>query len=357
MDGSGAPEAPGLLGLIERSRWQRLQQQLARVLGVLLRTVSPAHQLLVDPSWPPGLEPERTVRLLQIGEELDELLPAANLPYDSSHTTTTLGITYAVAPIRLRPRDVVAYCVLGPMVVGPRETEHAFRQRVGAHALDADLLWPVILSLKACTFTGIHAALSLVEEMGSSLVQWAYQSSEMPVVAQPQTMVQDEQGDSRRRLEEALRFLLEAATVMTEAEGGSVMLYDAAHGDFQMKAAQGLSDEVFAHAHCQPGEGLAGLAVEQRRILLVDERTTDNRIRRWMRRPEIVSSLVAPLAPDSGQQAIAVLSLRTTNPQKCFTPEHLELLRRLVVFSERALRGLWKTCGAERLGPLPPKNP
>ena len=67
-------QAPlSLAHFVEPSRWQRLQDHFACVLGVPIRTVSPHHELLVNPSWPAGLHPERIVQLLHVGDELEEL--------------------------------------------------------------------------------------------------------------------------------------------------------------------------------------------------------------------------------------------------------------------------------------------
>lgn len=310
---------PALLDLVEPRRWQRLQDHFAGVLGIAIRTVTPAHELLVAPSWPATLSADQVVSALKVGEELERLLPARDLPHESSSLTTRLGVTYASVPIRVTDAEVLAYFVVGPMIVGPREDELQFRQRVGAMGLDAPTLWALLLSLKLYTFSGIRSVLSLMEDVGTSLAQLASQAKRLPAV---------------------FPALLEAAILATRAEGGSVMLYDARREALQITVAHGLSDDVVVGTRLTRGEGIAGLAAEKRAILLVDAQTADPGVRQRMHRSHLTSSLVAALPVDAAQEPLGVLNLRTTNPQRPFSVEHVELLRRLLDIAGAALGSL-----------------
>lgn len=338
MDDRGHEESVALLDLVEPSRWQRLQDHLSRVLGVPIRTITASRTLLVNPSWPSGLDVERVIAELAVGDEIELLLPSAQLPRDTSSLTTPLGITYAAIPIRVVPEHIVAYFLVGPMMVGQREDELQFSQRVSALGLAASVLWPLILSLKLYTFVGIRSALNLMEEVSSSVVQLAYQAKQLAAILPATSQV--DQAVIAYQTDRVLHALLEAATLATKAEGGSVMVYDPRSDAMQIQVAQGLSDGVIVNTRVRRGEGLAGLAVSERAVLLIDEQTANHHIKSRMHRHELVSSLVAPLIPDPTQEPVGVLSLRTTNPSQRFTPEHAELLRRLLDLGSAALGSL-----------------
>ena len=335
MDGPNPAEPLSLTELVEPSRWQRLQDHFASVLGILIRTISPTHTLLVNPSWPSGLPIEPMIALLKIGEELDHLVPLHELPLDISSLTTSLGMTYAVVPLRATAEQLIAYFVIGPMIVGPREDELQFQQRVEAMGLEARALWPVLLSLKLYTFTSIRSALHLIEEVGTSVVQLAYQVKRLSTIMPEASRV--DQAVVTYHRDRVLQALLDAATLATKADGGSVMVYDAEREALHITAAHGLSNTVVAQTRLKRGDGLAGLAVTEKSILVVDAQTTDDHLKARMHRPELVSSLVAPVMLDSAQEPIGVLNLRTTTPQKHFTREHVELLRRLLDLARTAL--------------------
>ena len=328
MDSLRATASLLLTELVESSRWQRLQDHFSGVLGIPLRTVSPSHDLLVTPSWPAGMDVERVIGLLHIGEELGSLVPSSEPPRDLTSLTTDLGVTYAAVPIHTTAEHIVAYVVVGPMVVGPREDEEGFRARVSARGLDAQALWSLILSLKLYTFVGIRSALTLMEEVGTAIVQLSYQARHLESILPTSNRV--DQAVVAYHVDRILHSLLDAATLVTKADGGSVMLMDPRTKTLQVKAAQGLSDAVIQQTRVRSGEGLAGLALERKTILLLDRETTDADLTLRMKRPELISSLIAPLIPDVNQQPIGVLSLRTAHPSHRFTPEHIEVLRRLL---------------------------
>jgi len=140
--------------------------------------------------------------------------------------------------------------------------------------------------------------------------------------------------------ERVLRSLLEAATLATRAEGGSVLVYDSRTDTFKIQTAQGLSEAVMAGTRLKRGEGLAGLAASERSILIVDADTSEPRLRERMHRQELASSLIAPLVLEADREPLGILSLRTTNAQRRFTPDHVELIRRLLDLAAVALKSL-----------------
>lgn len=336
MDGAAADVT--FRQLVEPERWQRLQDHFARVLGISLRTVTPSHELLATPSWPPGLDPDTTVELLKVGEELESLLSLGRPPQYTSSYTTTLGVTFAAVPVRATADQIVAYIVIGPVVVGPREDEVQFHRRIRSLGFDSRPLWPLLLALKLYTFAGIRSALNLIEEVGTSIVQLAYQVSQFSTLLPASAKV--DQAVYTFHTDRIFHSLLEAATLATRADGGSVMLYDAGRETLHMKAALGLNDSIVAVTRQKKGEGIAGLAAEQKEILMIDGEVRDERVRNRMKRPELTSSLVAPLIPEFSQEPIGVLNLRTANPQRHFTEEHVELLRRLLDLACIALSNL-----------------
>jgi len=338
MGGREKEECLTLLESIEPDRWQRLQEHLTGVLGVPLRTVSPSHDLLVAPSWPTGLSPEIVIDLLKVGEELDALLPHDHLPLDTSSLTTLLGVTYAVVPIHRNIEEIAAYFVVGPMIVGPRENEMQFRERVSAQHLDPQALWPVLVSLKLFTFVGIRSVLNLVEDVGTSLMQLAAEAKQMSVEIPVLRLAPQPVEYYTQRVFQAL---LEAATRATHADGGSVMSYDADGQTLMIQAAQGLEREIVQNTRLHSGEGIASLAAQRQSILLIDEQIQDEEIRNRMQHPEIYSSLIAPLITQAnGRKPIGVLNLRSQDSKRRFTQEDIPLLRSLLDLASTALNGL-----------------
>jgi len=339
MDRLGDRESAILLELIESVRWQRLQDHFSTVLGVTIRTVNLARELLVAPSWPSSLASDRVIQLLNLGEELDGLIPQEAPPATASTVTTPLGLTYALVPIRITEDQTVAYFVIGPVIVGPREEEAEFRQRVALLGMDAQLLWPVIVSLKLYTFASMRSVLRLLEEVGTSLAQLAHQSRRLGTILSSQGKIADH-AITMYHADRVLQTLLETASIATKAEGGSVMVYDARQQALQIKTARGLSEEIVEKTSIPRGEGLAGLAVLRQAILLLDARTQDESVKQRMQREDVVSAVVAPIIPEAAHEPMGVLNLRTSNPQRQFTDKDIELLKRLLHLASIALTAI-----------------
>lgn len=338
----GRPAArSGLLDLVEPARWQRLQDYFANVLGLPIRTLDRSHRLLVSPSWPQHLDRDEIVRILQVGDELGSLLPPLDPPRETASVTTRLGVTYAAVPIITQ--QVLGYIVLGPMMVGRREDEVHFRQRMQTMGLSAERVWPAILSLKHYTFAGIHSVLSLMEAVADSLVQLAEQtksSAASSSIATPRTLSPQL---AARYTDRVFASLLSAATLATKADGGSVMARDPQTGALRISLAQGLPEHIVKSTTVERGQGLAGLAAESRRILIIDEQTDETALRSRMNRPDVVSSVIAPVDAGGNEAAgapVGILNLRTGNPERRFTREHVEVLRNLLDLASLALANL-----------------
>lgn len=338
MTGRPATDPPSLLDLVDAPRWQRLQDHFAGVLGIPIRTVSLSRDLLIAPSWPSNLSPERVIDLLGVGDELERLLPDGEPLRDTATMTTPLGVTYAAVPIFAASDAPVASFIAGPMVVGQREDELGFRNRISAMERDPQPLWILLLSLKLYTFSGIRSVLGLMQEVGRSIAEFAYQAKQLSAIL-----------PAIRRVDEAvtvydtdrvLQSLLETAVWATRADGGSVMLQEPGDGALRIHVAHGLPQAVPAGSRVKRGEGLAGLAMARRSVLLADEQTSDPELRQRMARPELVSSLIVPLCLEPGGEPLGVLNLRTANPQRRFTQEHVELIQRLLSLAAVALKSL-----------------
>lgn len=299
---------PSLTAFVEPTRWQRIQDHLARVLNIPIRTVGLSRELLVPASWPASLTHDHAISLLNAGDELEQLIPANQPPQDCASITTRLGATYTVVPIRPCADFIAAYVVIGPVVVGVREDELNFRQRVHAMGLDASSLWPVMLSLKLFSFSSLQAILSLIEEVGTQIAENAWQVHALSLS----------------------QALLDAAIAATRADGGSIMHVDDSGEHLEISAAYGLPEEVLGISRVPRRETLAGFAVEEGRPLIIDDTTTDSRLRSRMRQQKTISSILFPLIKNGGLRPTAVLNLRSVTEGKRFSQEDVNLLSRLL---------------------------
>lgn len=296
---------------IERGRpqaaWQRLQDQLAAALGLPLRMVDASRQLLTSPSWPVALDADRVIQALHVGEELEGLLPSEGLPTHAVICQTVWGATYAAIPWGRHPGGPRAFLVLGPLLVGPAAE-------------------PSLRALKTLSHAGVSSLSALLEELGRT----------QPDVWNDTLQALNHTPASPRAA--IAQSILDAALAAVPADGGSVMCYDDQSEHFEICAAAGLRESwAIAAARRRLGEGIVGLAALERAVLLVDDQNDDPRIRERMARPDVVSSIVAPVSLGAEQPVLGVLNLRSQNPLRRFTKDHVAIIRKLLPLAAHAL--------------------
>jgi hypothetical protein len=336
MDAEGRVPVVTLPELVAPDQWQRLQDHFADVLGIGLRTCTADRRLIVNPSWPVGLDIQKLTAVFKLGEELDELLPHGQPPTETTTILRPSGISFSVCPLRASPARVAAYFAGGPIVLGRRETADQLRQRAQMAGTDPSVLWPLMLTIKLYSFGAMRSVLQLLEQVGTTLLQLADEAHRQRPAA-PTDMDRTAAAYYTDRVSQSL---LEAATAVTGAEGGSVMLFDRARGVLQIRAAQGLPADIIRRTEVPPGEGIAGLAMVRGQVLLVDRDTSDPRLAPLLTRTELVSSLVAPLIAATEKAPVGVLNLRSSDPERRFTTEHIHVLQRLLELAGLALGSL-----------------
>ncbi len=323
--------------LVEPARWQRLQDHFANVLGLGLRTVTARRHLWSSPSWPAGLDSPRLIEALKLGDEIEVLLPDDAPLSDPTTITTPLGLSFAAIPLRATAQQLLGYVVVGPVVLGKREEPEQFRERALSLGVSVDSAWSLLLTIKVCTFLNFRSVLQLLEEVTGIWLELAQQTRRLQAL-----LVQTPPADPatlQRYTERLLQSLLEAATSATEAEGGSVMLYEPSRDVFRIAAAQGLDAHIVSTS-ITPQESLAGLAIRTRTVLLVDDRVQDAQVKRRMHRRNIASSMVAPLISETTAEPVGVLSVRTSQTAQRFTREDVELLTKFATLAQTALSSL-----------------
>ena len=316
-------------------RWQQLQAHFCQVLGLTLRTLSPDRKLIGEPNWPAGLDPQEVTERFGLGEELEELLPTDTLLKQTAVISRPLGVSFAAIPLRSAADRILAYLIVGPVVLGTRERIETFQARIEAIGLDPEPIYAILLAVKLYSYSSFKSVLSFLEETGNTLLELALQSKEikatLPEAAKVDHWVQ------RHYSQRLCHSLLEVAATATKAEGGSVMLFDAASRSYRIAAAQGLNDEIARNTRVLQGEGIAGLAAQRGQMLLVDEGTNDPELKARMRRPSLTSSLVAPLTLSlSEEPALGILNLRTTRTDACFTQEDANFVAKLMELAQSA---------------------
>ena len=111
-------------------------------------------------------------------------------------------------------------------------------------------------------------------------------------------------------LEELLQLIVDSAVkTIGAADGGMIYLLDDATGELLPRASSGKAAGVIGKARMQIGKGIAGLALEQGKVINVPEVDADPRFIAWEDTHGFKSLLVAPLLADG--RRIGTISIQS----------------------------------------------
>lgn len=110
--------------------------------------------------------------------------------------------------------------------------------------------------------------------------------------------------------------LLDVAFDVCQADIGSVMFLDDARKNLTIRISRGIPEEITKSARVKLGEGISGLVAKEGRSYLIDDNIKDNRIRPYLNRPHISSSMVLPIKLENRVVGVMNLGTLKTSPVK-----------------------------------------
>jgi diguanylate cyclase (GGDEF)-like protein len=121
--------------------------------------------------------------------------------------------------------------------------------------------------------------------------------------------------------------MLEIALGVTGADGGSLMLLDAARGELSIRVASGVEPELWPKIRVKLGEGVAGRAAAEARPIKVRGRAGRDQFRLSRERGDLASALCVPLVHEG--RVLGVLNLHHTAREDAFDDDDLAFAEQL----------------------------
>jgi len=315
-------EALSFADLVDIKKWQKIQDNFSAVTGVGVYTVDSHGKFLTEPSEQPRLCVELTKSPLIQKKFCELCLPTflggegivdKNLSFEC-----VAGLRNFVAPLQVNGQ-ALAYIILGPVNLVILRPKEYYRKAAEELNIDLDALWDMVLEIKILSF---HAAQSLVEffkDVCEYTLKLSYQSK-----AGEKGMLFD-----LSKINRVLEILLDVAFQVSGADVGSIMLIDKNKDELTVKTSKGLTEEVARSARIKVGEGISGTAAKEGKSFLIDDNLQDNRIKNYLQRPNISSSMVVPIKVEENIWGVMNLgALRTSSVR--FNPDNVQLINSLI---------------------------
>ncbi len=340
--------------LVNSRRWQVIQDYFAEVIGASIRVVDPLGVPLTGLSNPHSYCCEvissssrafgRCKKCLLFSSDTDAPrdLPGKQEPFldmlsGIHYDTCPFMINRVIIPVRVaRAGGVYGYIVIGPLILGKRRTYPEYFNLSKDAGLDMNGVIECIERIRVYSFYTIRIFSSLFQEVAACLLELAAQKA---IVPEPEIAADHRPtGTVPGYVTNLMRALFETAGSGVNAERGSIMLFDEQSKTLSIRFSRGLSDRVVRETKLRIGEGLAGLAAQENRVLFIDDACIEPSLKARMHVPGLKASLIVPIRDKN--RIFGVLSLSTRDKKHKFSKENVKSIGHLVKMVDRALGSL-----------------
>lgn len=317
-------QQPGLRDLIEVREWQRIQDNFSTITGVSLRTLDSEGKLLTKQSNKPRL---CLLKKELCGECLPTFLGGRGVVNKNFGFACNTSLHNFITPLKLTDK-VFGYIIIGPIVLVMRKSQDEYLKIAQDLGLDnPQSFYDSILEIKTLSFHGEQSLMELIKDIAEYTLKLAYQN-----LFKQRGIISTLPG-----LMALLNAMLDVAFEISQANVGSIMLLDENTDELTIHSARGIAPEIINNTRVKLGERIAGVAAKKQEAYLIDEHFNDNRIKPYLERPYLSSSMVIPLKMEN--RAIGVMNLSTLDSSPArFKKEDLKLMQKLVDFTTLAIQ-------------------
>ncbi len=130
--------------------------------------------------------------------------------------------------------------------------------------------------------------------------------------------------------------LLDLAMALTQAECGSIMLFDKETQELTIQVQRGLNPQKFQNVRVKLGEGIAGLAAQEKTSFVINEGRSSNRIKHLLKKPELKCSVIIPIVKNS-KEVIGVMNIATHHSNSRLATHSQQILESLTKITSSTL--------------------
>ncbi|MFH1093601.1 MAG: PocR ligand-binding domain-containing protein [Candidatus Omnitrophota bacterium] len=310
--------------IVGDNHWQNVQDIFSSIVGMAIRTVDEKGKMVVRPSNVPSVcieaaatSPIAREKCWQWYPKLAALLEKQD-PKKYYDNVCPLGLTNFALPLILDNAEPV-FLILGPVVLEDGKKDVKLTQRIQETGIDEEKFFNCFNQLPAVS----AAKMESVVDFSTGITKFMKTLSSLTSANEKEKVI-----FNKEQVGLLLKTFLELAMKLCDAERGSMMLFEKNTQELSIKDATGLSEDVINNTKIKPGEGLAGLSIESKKGLFLNEQLSDRELRLRMHKPKIKSAFVIPVFHQD--EILGVISVGTAKQPNRFSDKLMELLNELV---------------------------
>ncbi|MFA6320578.1 MAG: PocR ligand-binding domain-containing protein [Candidatus Omnitrophota bacterium] len=334
-----------LADLVSLEDWQKIQDQFSEALEVTLRTVSPEGKYLSETSRSNRLCTEILSKINNEQENCgncligkDDTLTALDIKKTTSFKCS-LGLDVFVVPITAVGNKIVAYIILGPIILKSRKSISEYTEDAQKIGIKLEELMDALIEINVFSYNKIQTIINLIKDTTSYMAQTGYHKKRLGEIA-PE-VVELDPIFSRYYEEKILSSLLDSCTLALGADSGSVMTIDKTNR-LHIKVASKLDKNIVKQTTMRMGEGIAGIAAQTAQAIILPKDEDKNNLSQKMKRRDIQSSMIVPFTKGDAHEVYGVINLNIARKDVDFSEKDISLVKELVHMASIALFPLHK---------------
>jgi len=310
--------------IIDVNQWKNIQDIVSSIVGMPLKIIDKNGEIIVPPSNIPAVCNEAVGSSAaarkkcwqwypQIADYLNKQDGKKYYEY-----VCPLGMVNFAMQLVLNNSEP-AYLIFGPIVVEDSEEDTRLGERIQKNGIDEEKFFECFNQLPAVSSSMIHST----AEFSNTIISFMKTLSALGGKSQKHKII-----FNKDQINFLLKSFLDLAMKLCAAERGSMMMFEKSTQELYIKDSKGLSEDVVNNTKLKPGEGLAGLSIQNKKGLFLNDQLSDREVRLRMHKPKIKSAFVIPIFHKD--KILGVISVGTAKFPNRFSDKLMHLLNELV---------------------------
>lgn len=297
--------------------WQKIQDNFSGVTEVGLRLLNPDGTPITTHSQQPRLcrelLPNSPAKEMLCGTCLPTFLHGKAVVDKNLSYVCEAGMHNFITPLTAINGRILAYLVVGPVILVMRKSKEEYRRMAQALGLEFEAFWGALSEIKTISFHCVKSLVELVKDVAEYTIRLAYQN----IIFSPV------------QLTKILDALLDVAFEISHADIGSVMFLDKTSNSLTIAASRGITEDIVRTARVKLGTGISGIAAEEGRAFLLNTASRENnKLTPYLNRPQLGSSMVIPLRTE--EEVVGVMNIAALEGSEVrFDQDNVDTMSRL----------------------------
>lgn len=335
-----------LAALVDLEDWQKTLDSFAEAFEITMRTVSLDGTPLSRISHPSKYCTDIISKIPDVTHFCGYSAPINSYKkltaavHNGGRMSYPFGVDIIVIPVKTVGDRIVAYVILGPVILNSRKAKDEYAKEAEKYVIDLNEIMDALIDINVFSYNKIHAIAGLIANTFSYMARTGYHKKRLGEIA-PEVVEMDPLF-SKYYEEKILSAMLKTCSLALNADSGSVMIVDKDTRTLHIKVASRLDNKIVNNTSIRIGEGIAGVAAATAKPIILPKDKDKSGLSGKMKRRGIKSSMIVPFNKGNTQDVYGVINLNIVRRNAAFSGKDIALVKELVNLTSIALIPLKK---------------